>query len=99
MSLPTAFSSKIQSIWSSASCQAPPVKLKTAQRCLPSRWALATATAIASEPGPVNGPQSSCETGFGKSKSFRRCSLTSCLAVAVVQSALTMSCTRLTLEW
>src|SRR5262249_48836905 len=71
MSEPTATSGKMNLCWSRTSFQAPPEKLKTAQRWGDQQVGAPIVIAIASLPGPVNGPQSTCRTGFGKEKSLR----------------------------
>src|SRR5438067_9194632 len=67
------------------SCQALPAKVKTAHRWGDQQVGAAIVTAIACEPEPVNGPQSTCAIGFGSKKAMRWFWSTSRVAVASEQ--------------
>src|SRR5262245_26856328 len=67
--------------------QVAPSKVNTAQLCGDQQVAAPIVTAIAVLPGPVNGPHRTCMTGSGRRKLLSLLSLTSCVAVALEQSA------------
>src|SRR5919201_5621417 len=84
MSEPTATKGGLMnSDWSSTSFHAPAVRLNTTQRWTGQQVGIGPiAITIAWLPGPVNGPQSSCSTGFGNRKALSSCSAMSWRAVA-----------------